>query len=386
VSTVLQERAIDLLWRQWTALGVAGVAKTPNQAIDLEALIAFTPFVSAEDPRLGDEALDWCTRIGKRFVSISRLRRVARAMPERATTSASDLVSVLVERATPPQRLSKKSRSPTLEPGCLLQLKSRSIFGIGARADVLARFAMRGKEPVGVTSINPGGYSKQAIANALDELANAGVLKKVLQTSASYSLIKEKPLRALLAPLPPGFPSWMLRFAIVAEILETWRRLRTRKTYAIELAKALDRIRPVISAAGEHAPLTGRPNEVVAQIERWALTLLDDDVWEYGWTFGVDDVTHKILTSIHEEVVEAVHAENPVGSTVLDDLRFRSIDRKVGTAEFFVDFNSEHPADANISFSGHVEGALSFDPQADTMKEFLASLKVSAADAHFSTD
>ena len=76
MSAVIERTAVELLWRQWTALGVAGVAPHPAQAVDLEALIAFTPFVAHADPRLADEARDWCARIGPRFVSISRLRKI----------------------------------------------------------------------------------------------------------------------------------------------------------------------------------------------------------------------------------------------------------------------------------------------------------------------
>ena len=80
MSAIIQNHAVELLWKQWTALGVAGVGNPAKQAIDLEALIAFTPFVGQMEPRLIEESIDWCARIGTSFISISRLRQILRLM------------------------------------------------------------------------------------------------------------------------------------------------------------------------------------------------------------------------------------------------------------------------------------------------------------------
>jgi hypothetical protein len=387
MSAAIQRHAIDLLWRQWTAAGVAGIAKPPQQAIDLEALIAFTPYVAAADPRLSDESTDWCVRVGKSFISISRLRQVSRLMPPRSQDAVPDLPASLIAKLDiSEQRLSKKSRAPSLELPCLVQLRSRYIFGVGARADILSRLVMRERTAGAqrAAAIRPAGYTKQAVATVLDELSQAGVLKRfVRKRSVSYEVAKDAPLRSLLAPLPKRMPSWAERFVIVANILETWRRFGTRATYAIELAKVLDGIRPVIAAAGEQAPSTGRPRELLARIERWALTLLDDNVWEDSWMFEEQDISHEILDALHDRIVETVHSgEYPVGYTELEELTFRNIDSKKGTSEFTVQFTAEHPKE-EFSFDGYVEGTFRFDPDAEDKEEFLDSLKVTEANEHF---
>lgn len=390
MSEAIQKAALDLLWKQWTAVGVAGVATPPQQAIDLEALIAFSPYVASADPRLVDESTDWCARIGKTFISISRLRQISRLMPARLQGDASNLTSPLLEHLhVSSRRLSGKSRPPSLELPSLVQLRSRYIFGVGARADILSRLVMRGRGDVAqrATAISPSGYTRQTVATVLDELSEAGVLRRLVrQKAVRYEVVKDAPLRSLLAPLPKRMPKWAERFVIVANILETWNLVGTRATYAIELAKVLDRIKPLIADAGEIAPLVGRPPELLARIERWALSLLDDNVWEDTWIFGEQDISHEILEAFHDWLVEAVHSsEYPVGHTEIDQMVFRNIDAKAGTSEFVAQFTAEHPS-ADLTFSGHIEGVFQFDPDAEDKEDFLESLEITSAEEHFDID
>lgn len=282
MSEVIQKHALELLWKQWTAVGVAGVPALPEQAIDLEALIAFTPYIASSDPRLEEECVDWCARIGRNFVSISRLRQIVRLMPPRRSDHAADLASMLIDkREIGNGRLSGKSRCPNLEHPSLLQLRSRYVFGVGARADIMSSLVMRGRW-IGaqrLSAIRPIGYTKQTAATVLDELTQAAVLEKLVQAKAvSYQLIKEAPLRSLLAPLPKRMPSWTERFVIVANILETWTRLGARATYAIELSKVLDGLRHLAASIGQQPPTVGRPAQLLEQIDRWATALLEDNV------------------------------------------------------------------------------------------------------------
>lgn len=388
MNAMIQERAVELLWKQWTAVGVAGNAKPPQQAIDLEALIAFTPFVAGADPRLAEESLDWCSRVGKSFISISRLRQISQLMPARSERTATfDLPSMLIDKIDiSDTRRSKKSRPPSLELACLVQLRSRYIFGVGARADVLARLVMRDRimGAQRAATISPAGYTKQAVLAVLDELSQAGVLTKLTRAkSVTYELSKEAALRSLLAPLPKRMPSWVERFVIVATILETSNRFGKRATYGVELAKALEQIRSTIAAVDEEAPVTGRPAELAARIERWAVELLDDNVWEDSWAIDDQDVTQEIQDALYDAIVESVQSgDYPAGYTELEDLLFRNIDTKNGTAEFTVHFTAEHPSN-EFSFNGHVEGTFRFDPDADDKEAFLDSLEISEAHAHF---
>lgn len=57
---------LELLWRQWCALGVAGSAPAASaeRLIDLDALVLATSSLGRRDPRLFDEALDWLSWYG----------------------------------------------------------------------------------------------------------------------------------------------------------------------------------------------------------------------------------------------------------------------------------------------------------------------------------
>jgi hypothetical protein len=70
---------LRFLWRQWSALGVAGHAGDGDGwAVDPEALLALTCTMARHDSRLFDEVLDWLLA-NERFVNVQRLKTVMRA-------------------------------------------------------------------------------------------------------------------------------------------------------------------------------------------------------------------------------------------------------------------------------------------------------------------
>ncbi|HEY4240282.1 MAG TPA: hypothetical protein VGM88_10715 [Kofleriaceae bacterium] len=274
MSIAIERAAVELAWRQWTALGVSGVAPPPVQAIDLEALIALTPSLALSDPRLVDEARDWCIAIGPSFVSIARLRQLRRLMPASPSASA-DLPALLIEHRRSTKR-SGKSRTPRLAQPALLQLRSRYTFGVGVRADLLARLAMLDSMSAWrVTELQPTGYTKRATSAVLDELAQVGILRKLaLRAHVVYQLDNNAALRALLAPLPPRMPPWAERFAVVAQLLHAWRRYGERATYVVELAKTLASLSRFALATG---PAPAARGLKIEHVDAWALAFLADD-------------------------------------------------------------------------------------------------------------
>jgi hypothetical protein len=69
-------RLLDLLWRQWIALGVSGQG-TPwdGAAIDPEALLLASCTVARHDARLFDAMLEWM-RINGRYINVQRVNRM----------------------------------------------------------------------------------------------------------------------------------------------------------------------------------------------------------------------------------------------------------------------------------------------------------------------
>jgi len=69
---------LRFLWREWTALGVAGQERVAlRHVIDPEALLLFTCSLGRYDQRLFDEVLDWLARNG-RFLNVQRMRNMLR--------------------------------------------------------------------------------------------------------------------------------------------------------------------------------------------------------------------------------------------------------------------------------------------------------------------
>ncbi len=72
----LLQQLLDLVWRQWTSLGVPGDrAFAGNLVIDPEALVLITTELGRYDSRLLDLSIDWLHSYG-RGINLQRLRRL----------------------------------------------------------------------------------------------------------------------------------------------------------------------------------------------------------------------------------------------------------------------------------------------------------------------
>ena len=168
----------------------------------------------------------------------------------------------------------------------------------------------------------------------------------------------------------------------MANILETWRQFGQRATYAIELAKVLDGLRSVAASFGEQPPTIGRPSQILAEVEEWAIALLDDSFWDDTWLFNEEDIEPEILSALRAALVDEVASSDYVVTDIaFDDLAFRNVDRTNGSAELSIHFRAEHLG-KDYEFDGHLMGTLSFDPNARTKQHFLASLGLEVQ-AHF---
>lgn len=74
----LNDSLAELAWSLWTELGVAGTFRRHKHClVSLEELIVLTAAITDYDPRLRDEALDWCSRY-HHFISVSRLKTLVK--------------------------------------------------------------------------------------------------------------------------------------------------------------------------------------------------------------------------------------------------------------------------------------------------------------------
>jgi hypothetical protein len=74
----LLEAALEVAWRQWTAIGVAGNRASRRYIVDPEALLLATLTVGRSDPRLFDESMDWVTANAP-LIDMARLRRLGKS-------------------------------------------------------------------------------------------------------------------------------------------------------------------------------------------------------------------------------------------------------------------------------------------------------------------
>ena len=74
----LLDRLLDIVWRQWTTVGVSGHGDPWNgSVVDPEALLLFSCTIGRYDTRLFDAAQEWL-RVNGQFINIQRLKRILR--------------------------------------------------------------------------------------------------------------------------------------------------------------------------------------------------------------------------------------------------------------------------------------------------------------------
>ena len=72
----LHKRMLDLIWRQWTALGVHGYgASWEGSHVDPDALLLFSCTAARQDARLFDAMVEWMEHNG-RYIGVTRVRRM----------------------------------------------------------------------------------------------------------------------------------------------------------------------------------------------------------------------------------------------------------------------------------------------------------------------
>ena len=91
------ENILNFLWRQWSALGVLGEARTEDPwVIDPEPILLFTLEMGRYEPRLFDEVLDWLVVNGT-WIDLQRLRGILRGKDETSIKLIGAVAKFLVQ-------------------------------------------------------------------------------------------------------------------------------------------------------------------------------------------------------------------------------------------------------------------------------------------------
>jgi hypothetical protein len=249
-ETIL-EQLLALLWRQWSAIGVAGYSGSEeSKVVDPEALLLLTLNVARYDARLFDEVLAWLVVNGD-FLNVQRLQSLVKQFDFRAKAELSAVADLLGQKSSvalkwkklatkytreresplfymkdgrpmptpkdcdeifrrhgllrPPVKMRNLSQPFPREGLPTLLLRLRALLGVNLRCEILCLLGS-------VDEIHPSliakriGQNPRSTQNVLAEMVHSGVVQvRTAAREKSYSL-SGGTLDALLRPT--GFTPW----------------------------------------------------------------------------------------------------------------------------------------------------------------------------------
>lgn len=256
ILKLLDQHLLDLAWSLWTELGVAGVFRRhQNTLILVEELVLLTSVLSEIDPRLRDEAMDWCAKY-HHFISISRLKSILEdyeGLIEEPFSQFSSTLNAIAKLNWPifaaktPLHLflSKKSVLRPHGSPALLNIRARGIFGAGSRADLITFFLVHTERDFSIAEATETGYSKRSLAEILEDFHFCKLFNQFTQGNQQrYRLNKESPLFEMLKPIPKYTKSWRLIFKVLLTLRDCLKRIEnySESTQVIEIVACLSKL------------------------------------------------------------------------------------------------------------------------------------------------
>lgn len=326
----------NLAWDLWNTLGVAGEnPHKPDCLIDLEALVLLTTLIGKSDPRLFEEALDWCSKYHS-YVSISRLKTLISDSGTLLHTSFSLFAETLnsisqtkwptfVKTSPLTIKLSGKSRAPDCKLPALLALRMRSLFGVGTRADLATFFLTHPSKTYTAAEMTEIGYSKKTLADTLDTFVQSGLLTSILsRNQKQYSCAKKEQLTSIAGELPRITPDWRTILLIFTTLRESISKhlKQSVSSQIVSIANAFEQLKTPLHK------LNILPPQLPA----------DPTNWDFFMEQTVDLL--KSLT-YRETIQESVHDFENVFFSLMQKL-YR-VDDCVDGLEFIISKSSENP-------------------------------------------
>ena len=286
-----RELMLDFLWRQWGALGVAGRARGNDLwIIDPEALTLATTTFGRYDPRLFDEVVDWLNA-NSQSVNLQRLQNLGRHLGQRSVLNG--MASHLAQRTTnskwhalardarpatasellfpgvpvggeadglfarhgwqrSPVKLRHLSQSPDPNQVTSLLFKLRSLFGVQARAEVMAYLlACESGHPAEMAE--QLGYFPRTIQTTLNDMERSGHVLTGRHGREKHFWLRRDEWRFLITwrVTEGAFPRWIDWASRFAALEAVWQFLikpelksATSGVQAIELRASLEKLSP----------------------------------------------------------------------------------------------------------------------------------------------
>lgn len=266
-----RELLLDLVWRQWSALGVAGDTHAADKwVVDPEALLLLSCTVARHDPRLFDEILDWLQASG-RLINIMRLKHILKkevfsgepvlgaisgffnkgaaaakwkllARPPKSESSSEPLF--LREDGTPLPVIGKpnpefaryglnrgavdlRGYSQEFRPmaGANLILQLRALFGINVRCEIL-HYLLTHDTAHPSQIARETYYFDRAVQGTLLEMSKSGAIQVRASNREKHYWLKRDQWAALLGRTDNPFPKWITWPALFSALDRVWVRIQ----------------------------------------------------------------------------------------------------------------------------------------------------------------
>ena len=322
---------VDLLWHQWSSIGVAGYPRSGDDwIIDPEALLLATTRFGRHDSRLMDESIDWLSQFGRR-ISLQRLQGLNRSWPgvadSRVLAAIAEVLGQQVAHrkwrviadpapasSDPEPFFLQLDGTPAahfgeVEPvfakhGLLrgnLELRGmsqappprarenmifilRALLGVNARAEILAWLLTHDSGHPAAIARSTGYFSK-SIQQILNEMEESGQVISVRHGREKHFRVRTADWQFLLPPPTDGqsaFPrwvDWMPLFAAITRFAETLALPgiddKSEHFQAIKLREALDEAMPALVRAGVSHELRSSRDQRGADLIQSLLADLD---------------------------------------------------------------------------------------------------------------
>jgi hypothetical protein len=228
--------ALDLVWAQWSELGVPGVRTGPaDLVVSPVDLLLFTPaIVGDRDERLTALVLEWCATHGPRVFGSRELQVRAAAIPDPARASLESWFEEINEVAPGPwpktAAAGRAVASRTLgdeipfrpDRRAAVHLRARALFGVGLRADLACALLAAEAEARALTTPDLAhlGYSSRAAQTAVSAFESAGVVQGQRQRrTVRYTLTEPGALALLLDAEDLTWFPWHRALPIVYQLV-----------------------------------------------------------------------------------------------------------------------------------------------------------------------
>lgn len=303
-----QSRLLDMLWQQWSALGVAGqVSPETQRIIDPEALLLLTCTVGRQDPRLFDEVLDWLQTNGW-LINVMRLKRILRTEQFRGQRVLGAVAGLLARGTETPKwkqlaaleedgldqeklffsqdgqpipvigepeptfahhglergplRLRGYSQEfrPTDPATAALQL--RALLGITVRCEIVLYLLTHGSAHPSQIA-REAYYFERAVQGTLADMSRSGVIQIRTTGREKHYWLQQSAWCRLLNRAEASPLKWITWPALFGALEQIWSRLQDAQLYSLdpllqssEIRQLMLQVRPALERAGLNTVLT----------------------------------------------------------------------------------------------------------------------------------